>query len=109
MITGLIIEEYISLIILKLVSYVDIEMQLIIKLCIINFFSILIIYGPYFSLELTCTPSILIWFVVTFSASLILIIVCILKSFGLLVKYISLYFFGANFTLYIFNYSLYFL
>src|SRR5436853_7509742 len=107
MITGLTTEEYTSLTILKLAPYVDVEIRLITKFYVINFFLILIICGPYFSLELTCISNILIWFIIIFSVSLILIIVYILKSFSLLVKYISLYFFGANFVLYIFNYSLY--
>ena len=106
-ITSLIIEEYTNLTILKLTPYINIEIRLIARLYIINFFFILIIYSPYFSLESICTPSILIWSIVIFSVLPILIMVYKLKSLGLLIKYISLYFFGVNFVLYVFNYFSY--
>ena len=59
-ITGLIIEEYINLIILKFTPYINIKIRLIIKFYIINFFFIFIIYSSYFNLESICTLSILI-------------------------------------------------
>jgi len=106
-ITCLIIKEYTNFIILKFAPYINIKIRLITKLYIINFFFILIIYSPYFSLESIYILSILIWFIVIFSVLPILIVVYKLKSLGFLVKYISSYFFGVNFILYIFNYFLY--
>src|SRR5436309_159868 len=107
MITGLIIKKYINFIILKFTPYINIKIRLIIRFYIINFFSIFIIYSPYFSLKSIYIFSILIWFIVIFSVLLILIIVCKLKFLDFLVKYISSYFFRINFILYIFNYFLY--
>ena len=56
-IAGLTTEEYTSLAILKLAPHVDVEMRLIARLYVANFFSILAICGPHFSLESICTPS----------------------------------------------------
>jgi hypothetical protein len=106
-ITGLTTKKYISLAILKLASYVNVEIRLITRLYFTNFFSILIIYNRYFSLESTYISNILTWFFIVFFILLIFIDVYILKPFRLLAKYISSYFFGANFTLYVLNYSLY--
>jgi hypothetical protein len=102
-IAGLIIEKYISLIILKLAFYINIEIWLITRLCVANFFSILIMYDSYFNLKSTYTSNILMWSVVIFSIPLILIVAYILKSFDLLAKCISLYFFEKNFMLCVFN------
>jgi hypothetical protein len=104
-ITGLTTEKYISLAILKLVPYVNVEIRLIARLCFANFFLILIIYSRHFSLESTYIPNTLTWSFIVFSILLIFIDAYILKSLGLLAKCISSYFFGANFTLYVLNYS----
>ena len=50
-IAGLITEEYTSLAILKLAPHVDVEIRLIARLCVANFFSILAMCGPHFNLD----------------------------------------------------------
>jgi len=106
-IAGLTTEEYINLAILKLTPYVNVEIRLIIRLYVANFFSILAIYSLYFSLKSICIFSTLTWSVVTFSMLSILIVACKLKSLGLLIKCINSYFFRANFALCVLDYSLY--